>query len=563
MGKDIDNRGVWRWLLALLIVTLAIFGCSAAERWQYLDNVGTWEHQWLTAFTVKVVRNWLNEGAWSDAFLMLENPASIEFPNLVSRVPYISYPPGAVIPVWLLARILSLSTANELALLIHYLNLFSQLFIAIALGFSSFLLLEQTGIKRLFAFLSGALVAAGWLLLPGQMWWGQQVYFADQAVILPVALLILLEVLRTRPGCRRPTLLAWLMTLTAFTACFTDWYGLLAVVTLFFKQLLQGEYTGMTWRRRLGYWARFFSGPILALGIWLAQIVISEYWVTLWGKFRSRTYGMQDEWCQNFVTQWLPKYYSRSGLLILLACAVLIVLLLAYLIITRLQKRQMDRYLQDMTLFMAWVLGACALQTAILWNHSCQHPFSTFKYGIPLTLIGFSLAPASLWLLYRHIANGKPNWPKQEVVQSLLMILAFVGGGAYLANTHPNWINLGYLEFEQDTVYDWTVEDTLDELTGYEDVVFSTTYEIPILPPYQLARSAKRVYLAPDYATMRAILDPIGGDYNVCLLVPTDDPGWMNWAFELEHEAFSVGEDYALIRIDKAVWLAYLGTVGS
>ena len=558
MGNDIENRGVWRWLLALLLVTLIIFGYSAAVRWHYLDDMGTWNHQWLTSFTVKVVRNWLNEGACSDAFLMLENPASIEFPDLVSRVPYISYPPGAVLPVWLLAKVFTLETAGELVVLAHLMNLFSQLIVAWLLSISAFLLIRDTNSDPPMAFMLSISVPIAWLLLPSHMWWGQQVYFADQAVILPVTLLIFLEVLRPRPHCISDVALEWITTFIGFWACLTDWYGIIVVATLFIKRLLDGTYTDQSWNQRLGQGARFISGPLLAMVLWVYQIYQTGHFSVIWETFLFRTRGDLPEGSQTIISGWIPQAYSWLGLVILILSFFITIFALTSL---RHQKKDfhVSNQLKALSSMSTWVMGACILHTSVLWSHSGVHSFSAFKYGLCLSFISFGLIPATI-LAMRPLFN-KERVTEMTPRRRRFVIFAILGPIlAFILPLHTHWRNFGYLEFQQDTVYDWAVEDMLDELTGYEDVVFSTTYEIPILPPHQLARSAKRVYLADDYSTMRAILDPIEGDYNICLFYPSDDPGWMSWAAQLEHQAYTV-EGYTFIRIDKAVWLNYLVAV--
>ena len=553
----------WRWLLALFLVTLVIFGYSAAVRWQYLDDMGTWNLQWLTSFTVKVVRNWLNDGAIADRFLMLENPASIEFSSLVDRTCYVSYPPGAAIPIWILAKLLSLTTVDELVSLVHSFNLFSQFLIALFLSFSTYLILTRNKVQALRSFSLSIAVSAGWLLLPGQMWWGQQVYFSDQAVILPVALLIFLEVLRTGESGKATKLLNWLIACTSFLACFTDWYGLVFVGMLFLKRITQGEYAGISWKRRLGRALGFWVAPIFSLGLWMYQVILSQGFAGVLHKLAARTYGVQDEWCRNPITVWMPEYYSRVGVAFIFLIFILVVFVIFYLIRQRNTKRANLASIHDIASFMFLIVFSCFFHLALLWQHACQHPFSMFKFGLPLAMVGLGLAPACLWLLYQDYAeNHSVRWSitdAREVITCAFLVFSCF----FIMFMYPSWKNMGYLEFVNENSQRWIIEDTLDTLTSYEDVVFSTDYEIPALPPVQVARSAKRVYLAEDYATMHAILDPIEGDYNVCLLVPTDDPGWMNWAFELEHKAFSVGEDYMLIRIDKAEWLVYLGAVGS
>jgi len=331
------------------------------------------------------------------------------------------------------------------------------------------------------------------------------------------------------------------------------------VGTLFLKRIMQGEYAGISWKKRFGRALSFWGAPILSMGLWIYQIILSQGFAGVLHKLAARTYGVQDEWCRNPITVWMPEYYSRVGAAFIFFILILTVFVIFYLIRQRNTKRTSLAPIHDIAGFMFLVVFSCVFHLVLLWQHACQHPFSMFKFGLPLVMVGFGLAPACLWLLYQDFAeNHSIRWPStdvREVITSSFLVFSCF----FVMFMHPVWKNMGYLEFESDNSQRWIIEDTLDTLTSFEDVVFSTDYEIPALPPVQVARSAKRVYLAEDYVDMRAILDPVEGDYDVCLFYPSDDPGWMSWAAGLAGETYSV-EGYTLVRVDKAVWLNYLAT---
>lgn len=100
----------------------------------YTEN----EHEWLTGSTVKFARNWYREGPWNIRFAMLENPESPEFPTFDSRVPYVSYPPGTVIPIYLIGLV----SRHEpgISMVMEY-NLLNQWLISIILALIVFFFL--------------------------------------------------------------------------------------------------------------------------------------------------------------------------------------------------------------------------------------------------------------------------------------------------------------------------------------------------------------------------------------------------------------------------------------
>ena len=58
----------------------------------------------LTAYSLNFVNNWLNDGIIRDKFVTYCDYASVEFENNHDRNMYLSYPPGAFLPLYLIAK---------------------------------------------------------------------------------------------------------------------------------------------------------------------------------------------------------------------------------------------------------------------------------------------------------------------------------------------------------------------------------------------------------------------------------------------------------------------------
>ncbi|QUV81622.1 hypothetical protein J8C01_10435 [Chloracidobacterium sp. D] len=179
--------------LVLLGFTVGLFACTVQARRPWFGKLSFEHHQWLTANTLRFARAWHAEGPWTLRFALLNEPRSVEFPTLLSRNPYVSYPPGFVLTAY--AYSLVSEGAPTVSSLMSW-NLINHGLIAVALGSLSLLILRRLGFDRGTATLLAAVPPTLELLLPGPLYWHQNVYFADQAVLLPYVLFILLEAIR-------------------------------------------------------------------------------------------------------------------------------------------------------------------------------------------------------------------------------------------------------------------------------------------------------------------------------------------------------------------------------
>jgi len=111
-------------LSLLFIITTWFFLNTLETRKPWRTVLSDTHHQWLSGSTLKFVNNWFEEGPVSLKFGMIENPNSIEFPTLLSRGPYPSYPPGTIIPVYVLAKIMGRELTPSLLMKYNLINHF-------------------------------------------------------------------------------------------------------------------------------------------------------------------------------------------------------------------------------------------------------------------------------------------------------------------------------------------------------------------------------------------------------------------------------------------------------
>src|SRR5262249_38953297 len=116
-------------VMGTLVALIATFWTSVGERRSRFGDLEGRGHEWLTGSAVKFTRNWYREGAWTLRFAMLENPRSIEFPDVASRQAYVSYPVGCLLPISLVSWVLHREPSPALVMSV---NLVGQLVGALA-----------------------------------------------------------------------------------------------------------------------------------------------------------------------------------------------------------------------------------------------------------------------------------------------------------------------------------------------------------------------------------------------------------------------------------------------
>ncbi|MBU2524949.1 hypothetical protein KKG71_07185, partial [Patescibacteria group bacterium] len=178
-------------VILLLIILCGTFAYSVKVRSPWFGKLSVGHHQWLTGSTLVFTKNWFRDGAFKSYFAMYENPKSIESP--AKRGIYASYPPGAIIPIYAISKIINKEPTP--AMVMSY-NLANQFFITLLLIATVFIFLRRLGLPLFYTFLFSLIPLATELFLPAPMYWHQNVFFSDQAVILPFIFFIFLEILR-------------------------------------------------------------------------------------------------------------------------------------------------------------------------------------------------------------------------------------------------------------------------------------------------------------------------------------------------------------------------------
>jgi hypothetical protein len=521
-------------LIFLTVICLSLFLVTIEIRKDWFGKLAENSHQWLTASTVKFTRNWYRDGIFADRFLMLEKPRSIEFQNLKDRKPYLSYPIGAIVPIYLLALISGQEPSVELVMTW---NLANHFLTALILSFIVFFLGLSLKIGRNLVLVLAIVVMILSYFLPSNLYWFQNVYFADQAIILPFVLMILLQVIKFDIRAKNKDLEFW-EKLVIFWGLFTE-PSLFIFVTLIYYFINYGRKWLVKWK----LWI-----PIMSLAIYY----IFSIWITngkneFWDKVRLRS-GLSNSSQVNIVSFlqkfWLDKFsFNYSSLMMYLLWGASIGLIILWFFELKKGFGNKMRKLLNISIL---CLLPCLLQVHIFSNHSIVHRFSVFKFFVPILLIFFGALPICLILKSR-----------KNIILNYFLVLGLFVLGLFYVKKLPSI----FVDPDQKIKM---IGKFIDKNTDYEDIVFSSEIEIEENPPEYLAYSMKLVYLSFDIDDIYEVVEKIDGEYVINLL-DLDKHLTSFYLRDLSQLAYKQvkNEEVKIFKINKNKFLSYYREVKS
>ncbi len=508
--------------LVLLGFTLGLFAYTVQVRRPWFGKLSFEHHQWLTANTLRFARAWHTEGPWTLRFALLNEPRSVEFPTLLSRNPYVSYPPGFVLTAY--AYSLVSEGAPTVSSLMSW-NLINHGLIAVALGGLSLLVLRRLGLDRGTATLLAAVPPTLELLLPGPLYWHQNVYFADQAVLLPYVLFILLEAIRDAyPSARAGS--HWWQALTMAWGLACDWLFVCLVGVAYVKRLATGDIPP-PWSNTKAWWWRnlqFGAGGLLTLGLFFVQLTFLGMLPRLKERFLERI-GATDvnadftaRFNIIFWGEYIPTQFGAVGPMLawvaLSGC-----LLLGGWWGWRAVRSQSPLPGVALAVWTMVLLAVpCFLQVYALRNHSAIHDFSALKFSLVIAAVPFVLLPVTL---LTGLASGWSTCTYRRMGVAAVLLTAAL---AYILPVHMGFRAL----FPEPAPIIELLGTAVRQSVTPSDIVFSPDFEIPTDPPHLLALAGKRVYYAPSIAAIAADVSRYPtSNYNVVLLfLRPPDAGW-------------------------------------
>lgn len=542
-------------VLLLFSITFVVFQYTVDIREPWFGDLSLKGHQWQTGSTIKFSANWYTEGPLKLRFAMLENPDSIEFPTLASRDIYTAYPPGSIIPIYILSRISGHKTNP--ALVMSY-NLFNHFLIAFFLSMIIFFfLLKHIRLKPINAFTFAIIPIMIELLMPGPLYWHQNVFFADEAVILPFVLYIFLEVLRDsfrmekKDNKKILRILNIIQNLILFYGFITDWLFVFIAFTVYIKRIIDGEINLSSENSFSGKISlfikeniKFWIVPIFASGLFLIQLLVLETLNNTISKVLVRSgissdgSGYEEYFLAGLhnIFKW---NYGHSFDCVLIISLTIFLLAAIYIIYRQFMNQKLDEKVWSNVKLTMYLMGMlfipCMLQIFFFSQHSVMHYFSVLKFIVPLSTIPFVLLPILVYILFSNFIPKtlKTNFKvfyKCDVNIGLFIIFLLMSGlvSATLVAEHPHYKDL-FPPIYNNYIH---LGKSIENNTGYNDVVFSPDFELSANPPQQLSYSMKRVYLIDSTSMDRDIKNitrNINGRYNVIIMFwYPPDSSWTN-----------------------------------
>lgn len=506
--------------LIIISINIILFKYSLYLRKDNFGKLYGGDHHFLTGSTIKFTKNWYYEGPKNIYFAMLENPKSIEFKTLQDRLPYVSYPPGAIIPIYLISIILKQEPSTNIVM--SY-NLFNHFFISLTLSLISYFLIRSLNISNFFSVFFSLIPIILSLFTVGPFYFLQNIYFSDQAVILPILLVILLEIINDK---YKKSYINYIQFIFLTYATFTDWYAYFLILGLLIKKIfIDKNYKPI--------FLLVISGliPIFFL-IW--QILKLQAFSILIERFITRTgFGNTlDDKKSFFITFWLSHFrinFGEIGVFLFFNSVIYLCLLFYFFKI----KNKIFFYYLSLFLFLPLV------QIYFFKNHSIVHDFSTLKFILPISLIPFTLLPiatfktlitnkenkifiiiASLFtfsfillIKMKTLYYGKDlKNISQAIFYSLtiinpliiyliiknkkyfltiLFLTNFLLALSYVKTSFP--LKNFQFKAKQDVPYE-SIGNSIKNCTKFNDIVFSFEIDIPDRPTILISQSMKRVY---------------------------------------------------------------------
>lgn len=499
-----DENQTGKSLIILFLSLTVVFTISFKTIFNvHYSELQGW-HSWLSASTIKFVNNWLKESPLELSFVNYESPASIEFNNVTERGPYISYPSGCTLFVYIFAKIFG-KTEIDISFLKHF-QMICFWLEALLFGLFTYRFLERNNIKsELEKTIVSFATASLWFLLPTNVWYLANIYFSDQCITLFVMAFIVVEYeyLFSSKGSAKK-LLNSIRILIIFCGILIDYYFWIMAFVAFTLEII---YSIISQNRKHIWWCILWYGlpTILAIVFYMYQLMSITNWVTIIEhKFLERSGMEQVNLDGNYTSfHWILRrlignFQGAFGI----GPHKLVGYLLYLIVITHLVTqnhilepvKKIKNYIKDtvvqrniLILFIGFI--SPILQVALLTNHSAIHEFSMIKFSWCIATV-----PIILSLIFSHVyfsnCSHKCGGEKfSSFFHGFIIIFTFV---LIITNVPFSSSSFRASRMTEDT--DYSLANILQSKTNYEHVCFSFTEEILENPPQELSISHKRVY---------------------------------------------------------------------
>lgn len=550
----------------LFVAGVGIFACTLPLRSPWIGTTTALE-SWFTSHTLLFAKNWYREGPANLGFGLFWNPKSIETPTLDVREVHGSYPPGMVVPIYLLSKLRGHEPTPGL---IGKYDLLTHLAAALMLAFMTYAVSRQAGWPGLSATLFAAIPMELFLLLPSPFYQYTVHFFADQACMLFFIAFLFLETLRYSVTDKRlAAALAVVQGAVAFGGMISYWFFAFVAFSVYVKRLVCRE-LGPGVRGFVKESILFWLPVVLGIGLFVIQVTALGGTDYLIHKFELRS-GMTNGKFLRPTTHTLfwklhmVRGFGQVGIrLLVLACA-FVPLGVAYAAIRRLAKRGASVSISRPLALAFMALSPCLLHL-LVFSSQCANPFHYFealKFAVPIVLIPFTLLPmlALGCLRPNREALAASILAQQPFIPLLMALLAIGYAGYEWPRTMPQFTTTAFADRGGRAVADF-----IGKHARYEDVVFGWDPAVmeasgELYRPY----SMKLVHQATAVRDFFDVLRETPGDYVIAFVSrvgkgPSRSPEMETFMAKAYDRVESGG--LRMERVRKADLMAYVAAKG-
>jgi hypothetical protein len=531
-------------IVLLFLLTLCVFSyrVSLTKPWFGELSTDVRSHDWLTAQTLIHATNWYDEGPAAVWFGTFWRAKTVESPTLPTRGFYCSFPPGYVVPIYVISRVLG--HPPTVSLIMTY-NLINHFFLAFVLAVTVLVVLMQLKVRTLVATILSVVPILLALLLPGPLYVMQAVYFSHTAVLLFFVVLALVEFWKDlSDSVSTRARLSMFQAALALGGVLTDWLCIFVVLAIYAKRVALRQ-LGSDWRSFVRNSAKLWLGPVLALALFALQLWCLDGFSCIWGRFTERTGGLNfasvvldsagpgsSPVRSFFNVFWLhrvPHNFNYFGVFLIWASTLMWIALVVAALFTGRRGKTIPREIKAALSLMGIYLLPCWGESYFLRQQCAQHEFMALKFIIPLSTIPLALLPGMLCSFFRLRQELMPQeeigavcggtWTESLCLYSAVVALAIAF--IYVAVEHNRYARLFFpIDHECRIVGEFVRVNT-----SYEDVIFSPDFSVGNGPPQCISLTRRLIHPIRSWEEICDKLSTLPGGVVVDVFVKdfTDD----------------------------------------
>lgn len=473
-------------------ILLIIFFISLIMRWDFIGTLSEGHHQFSTAQLILYIENWFFEGIKENNFLSIWIPKSIDYINIIERVPYVSYPIGSQLIIFsiklLFQNLETIKLIQFTSAFVHYLIVVLIYIFIIKIDFKL-----DFKIKNAFAIVG----ATSYIFLPSPFYYHLMLFNYDTIIILPFVAILLFEYLIRAENKKK---LLIIQSIIFFISGFLDHFAIIIGLSIFLFRILY-PIKGI---KILENFIQILIPITFPFLVHLYHLYSNEFLLILFNKFLNRTginyaiTNIEKPYYSFIYSFWIKKLHIYLPLF-------LISIIFLYKNLNKLLFKKNISYLVILIGFVS-----CTLYSLLLQNYAAIHDFAALKFYPLISITILSLIPLTIlenknYIYSNQILKKILNF-RNLVFFSMGLIFIFIVLDnsiriIWLKNTTNPYLKIKnynvskiffYAQFPRDNIYDDKFLKFIRDNSNFEDIYLSfTDIEITRNPPTKLSVARK------------------------------------------------------------------------